>query len=151
MKVRSARSITRIHHHVLAFLCFEIIIVCSIDSHFCLSTSLLRGNCAWLIRNLSNFTHFESLAKPPKKSISFPLVLKMSNQLSATFKSNWYRHCSLGLVEECDPVIFCLKFGNYLQFTFEMIKDKKAWQINLGLGLKLGLELRVRVRVKVRI
>ena len=48
-------------------------------------------------------------------------------------------------------MIFCLKFGNYLQFTFEMIKDKKAWQINLGLGLKLGLELRVRVRVKVRI
>ena len=58
-----------------------------------------------------------------------------------------------GLVKECDPVIFCLKFGNYLQFIFEMIKDRKAWQINLGLGLKLGLglELRVRVRVKVRI
>ena len=34
------------------------------------------------------------------------------------------------LVQECDPVIFCLKFGNYLQFTFEMIKDKKAWQID---------------------
>ena len=28
-----------------------------------------------------------------------------------------------GLVQECDPVIFCLKFGNYLQFTFEMMKD----------------------------
>ena len=56
-----------------------------------------------------------------------------------------------GLVQECDPVIFCLKFGNYLQFTFEMIKDKKAWQINLGLGLKLGLGLELRVRVKVRI
>ena len=50
-------------------------------------------------------------------------------------------------------MIFCLKFGNNLQFTFEMIKDKKAWQINLVLGLKLGLglQLRVRVRVKVRI
>ena len=58
-----------------------------------------------------------------------------------------------GLVQECDPVIFCLKFGNYLQFTFEMIKDKKVWQIYLGLGLKLrlGLQLRVKVRVKVRI
>ena len=55
----------------------------------------------------------------------------------------------MGLVEECDPVIFCLKFGNYLQFTFEMIKDKKAWQINLGLGLKLGLGLELRVRVRI--
>ena len=55
----------------------------------------------------------------------------------------------MGLVQECDPGIFCLKFGNYLQFIFEMIKDKKTWQINLGLGLKLGLELRVRVRVRI--
>ena len=54
-----------------------------------------------------------------------------------------------GLVLECDPVIFCLKFGNYLQFIFEMIKDKKAWQINLGLGLKLGLGLELRVRVRI--
>ena len=59
------------------------------------------------------------------------------------------RRYQVGLVQECDPVIFCLKFGNYLQFTFEMIKDKKAWQINLGLGLKLGLELRVRVKVRI--
>ena len=54
-----------------------------------------------------------------------------------------------GLVDECDPVIFCLKFSNYLQFTFKMIIDKKAWQINLGLGLKLGLGLELRVKVRI--
>ena len=57
-------------------------------------------------------------------------------------------HLKIGLVEECDPVIFCLKFCNQIQSTFEMIK---AWQIDLGLGLKLGLGLELRVRVKVRI
>ena len=82
------------------------------------------------------------------KSLEFNAITFFYGDYTVMFLSVTF----LGLVEECDPVIFCLKFGNYLQFTFEMIKDRKALQINLGLGLKLGLglELRVRVRVKVR-